>query len=159
MSAEKKIEMIKSLMERDESVDALEDSIRWAKNLFRSRPKERSTVRKILAALQMSIEPGKPAFGERSAGGAETRQMLFEAGDHAVDVRITRSARRFLVRGQVVGDDVAECSVTFFNERTVREARGDEFGEFQFENVQPGTYRVSVGLSDAEIFIENLEIS
>jgi len=159
MSTEKNIEIIKSLMERDDSVDAPEGSVRWAKNLFRTRAKEPGTVRKILAALQIDMKAGKPIAGERSAGMTEARQLLFQAGDHAVDVRITRSAKRFLIRGQILGEGVAGCSVTFFSDRVVHETRSDEFGGFQIENVEPGAYRLSVGLADAEIFIENLEIS
>ena len=159
MSTEKNIEIIKSLMERDDSVDAPEGSVRWAKNLFRTRAKEPGTVRKILAALQIDMKAGKPIAGERSAGMTEARQVLFQAGDHAVDVRIARSAKRCLIRGQILGAGVADCSVTFFSDRVVHETRSDEFGGFQIENVEPGAYRLSVGLMDAEIFIENLEIS
>ena len=96
-NSEKQIlEEIINLMMKDDSADAPEDAVKWSKNLFRTRaaaePKK-SLVQKVLAILQMDLAPNKAAFGERSAGTAQERQMLFQAGEsNAVDLRIRHAA-------------------------------------------------------------------
>ena len=67
MNSEKKIEEIVRLMQRDDSMDAPQESVKWAKNLFRGRIAESGTsfVRRVIAVLQMDLS-GKwvvPATG------------------------------------------------------------------------------------------------
>src|ERR1044072_2344307 len=94
------LEEIVSLMQRDESVDAPQDAIKWSKNLFRTRAAEpkKSFVQKILAVLQVDLAPNKAACGERSAAAAQERQMLFEAGDNGIDLRIKETEKGFVVK-------------------------------------------------------------
>jgi len=90
LMSERKIEKIINLMQTDDSADAPTDSVRWAKNLFAARavmPKK-SIVQKVLAVLQINLSPNKAAFGERSASATQARQMLFQAGENALDLRI-----------------------------------------------------------------------
>src|SRR5690606_32795815 len=105
MNPEKNIKLITDLMERDDSVDAPADSIKWAKNMFRARVPARSAsvVERVIAVLTADLSGGTPVFGERSAGSAAARQMLFEAGQAAVDLRITSKGRMANIRGQVIG--------------------------------------------------------
>ena len=94
------INKIVSLMETDSSVDAPTDAIKWAKNIFRTRAVEpkKSLVQKVLAVLQIDLSPNKAAFGERSASGAQARQMLFQAGDNSIDLRIAETEKGFNLR-------------------------------------------------------------
>ncbi|HSI88970.1 MAG TPA: hypothetical protein VK918_07925, partial [Pyrinomonadaceae bacterium] len=86
MNSHENIKKIAELMERDGSVDAPQDSIKWAKNIFRSRMPSTapSALRRIVALLHVDLLPGRQAFGERSAGATKARQMLFQAEDAAV---------------------------------------------------------------------------
>src|SRR5436190_23459196 len=104
------------LMQTDQSADAPADSIKWTKNLFRTRaaaPK-RFLGQKVLAVLQMDLAPHKAAFGERSATSSETRQMLFSAGEHRIDLRIAKVKRGLTISGQILGEgaDRAEIRLT-----------------------------------------------
>ncbi len=74
------------------------DSVKWAKNIFRTRAAEpkRSFAQKVLGVLQMDLSPDKPAYGERSASAGQVRQMLFGAGENSIDLRITKNRKRFI---------------------------------------------------------------
>ena len=150
------IEKIIQLMETDDSVDAPADAIKWSKNLFKSRSKESAPgiVEKIVAVLREELVPGSVAFGERSGSGAAARQMLFDAGDLSIDLRISGSGNRFSVRGQVLGQD-AESATVIIDEHA---APIDEFGSFLVEDLEAGTYDIELRLSDKEITIERISI-
>lgn len=150
------INRIVHLMETDRSTDAPPDAIRWSKNLFRARADapERSVVQKILAALQIDLAPGKAAFGERSAAPAQTRQMLFSAGENSIDLRITKTEKGFDLRGQIMGDGFGNCAI----ELGKFETASNELSEFSFSEIPAGVYDLTVRAGEAEIVIENLEI-
>ena len=106
------INKIIHLMQTDDSADAPADSVKWAKNIFRTRAAEpkKSLVQKVLAVLQMDLSGAQPAFGERSASASQTRQMLFQAGDNSIDLRISKSEKGLLVQGQILGEGFAGAS-------------------------------------------------
>ena len=160
MSTEKKLQQIIDLMQRDDSVDAPADSIRWASNLYRTRATEpkKSFVQKIAAVLQMEITPNKPAFGERSASTSQVRQMLFKAADNAVDIRIEPKGKVFSVRGQILGEGLSGASVRLFNDARGLDTAANEIGEFEFENVKPGEYELVVTGESVEITLKTLGI-
>lgn len=153
-STDKNIEKIIRLMQTDNSVDAPEDSIRWSKNLFRSKQKEPSTLEKIKAVLKIDLAPGKAVFGERS-GAAEARQMLFEAGSRAVDLRISERKDGFEIRGQVLGDGFEKCEVSL----GVYLSRANDLSEFRLTGVGAGTYTLILSSGKEAIELEGLEIS
>jgi len=145
-----------SLMRRDDSVDAPQDAVKWSKNIFRARAVEpkKSLVQKVLAVLQMDLSPNKAAFGERSAGVGQERQMLFSAGENGIDLRIKEDDKGFIVRGQILGEGFAGASIKFGE----MEANIDETGEFSFADVPTGKYDMTLKTGETEITIENLEI-
>ena len=151
------INKIAHLMETDRSVDAPPDAIKWAKNLYRTRaaePKE-TLVQRIAAVLQIDLAPGKAAPGERSASSAEARQMLFSAGKNSIDVRIVKIEKGSNVRGQILGESFAGCTVKLGEFETV----SNELGEFSFAEIPAGKYDLTLRTNQAEIVIENLEIN
>ncbi len=141
-------------MQTDDSVDAPADSIKWSKDLFRTRQKQPSAVERIKAALKIDIAPGTAVFGERS-GTAEARQMLFEAGDRAVDLRIKPEAEGYTVQGQALGEGFENFTATM----AAIVVSSNEQGEFAFEGIKSGTYDLSLNNGDEEIVIEGIEIS
>jgi hypothetical protein len=161
MSTEKNIQNIIDLMQRDDSVDAPADSIRWANNLFRTRSAERkpSFVKKLAAVLQMEIAPNKPAFGERSASASVARQMLYRADDHAIDIRIEKAKKGFTVRGQVLGDGFANATAHLFDDGRRFEANVGDTSEFRFENVPAGRYDLMLRAREVEITLKAIDIS
>jgi len=150
------INKIVYLMETDDSIDAPGDSIKWAKNIFRTRSAQpsKSIVQKVLAVLQMDLLPNKAAFGERSASAAKSRRMLFQAGDNGIDLRISASGKDFALRGQILGEGFADCTIRLGDFET----NSNELSEFSFFNIPGGKYDLTLQSGETEITIENLDI-
>lgn len=145
------------LMQTDRAEDAPQDSIKWAKNIFRARAAEpkKSFAQKVLAVLQMDLSPDRAAFGERSASAAQARQMLFTAGENAVDLRISETEKGFLeIQGQILGENFANCAVSLGDFET----RANELSEFKFSGVSAGNYDLTFKTDEAEIIAENLSL-
>ncbi len=154
--SERQIEKIINLMQTDDSTDAPTDAVRWAKNIFLTRavaPKK-SIVQKVLAVLQMDLSPNRAAFGERSASALQARQMLFQAGENALDLRISESENGFRVNGQILGEGFANAVVVIGEFET----KTNETSEFGFPNIPQGNYDVHLQSGEMEIVIENLEL-
>lgn len=150
------INEIINLMQTDDSVDAPQDALKWSKNIFRTRavqPKQ-SFVQKILAVLQMDLSPNTAAFGERSAGAAQERQMLFQAGESGIDLRIKEDEKGFAVRGQILGEGFTGTTVRLGDFETTT----SELSEFSFSDVPGGVYDMTLVAGETEITVKNLEI-
>lgn len=160
MSTEKNLQKIVDLMQRDDSVEAPADSIRWASNLFRTRAVEKkpSLVKRIAAVLQMEIAPNRPAFGERSATASQVRQMLFKADANAIDLRIEPLKKGFVVHGQVLGDGFIDASVILSDDVHKFETNASATSEFRFENVPPGRYELTIRGGDIEVSLLAINI-
>lgn len=144
------------LMQRDESTDAPHEAIKWSKNIFRTRAIEpkKSFVHKLLAVLQMDLAPHKAAFGERSAGTSEERQMLFEAGENGIDLRIKETENGFTLKGQILGENFSNSIVKLGD----LETKTNELSEFSFTDVSNGKYDLTLQSGETQITVENLEI-
>ncbi|HUR99927.1 MAG TPA: carboxypeptidase-like regulatory domain-containing protein [Pyrinomonadaceae bacterium] len=160
MSTEKNLQNIIELMRRDESVDAPSDSVRWASNLFRTRAPESkpSLVKKLAAVFQMEIAPNKPAFGERSASAAAVRQILYTAGDNAIDIRIEKAKRAFNLRGQVLGEGLTKAVVSIVGSDNSYEIDINETGEFRLDGMPAGSYEITIRSVELEITLKAFEI-
>ena len=156
-SEEQIINKIVALMQSDNSVDAPQDAIKHAKNIFRTRAVEpkKSIVERILAVLQMDLLQGQSAFGERSASISAVRQMFFQAGGNAIDLRITQTEEGLNLHGQILGEGFANSKVKL-NEF---ETTANELSEFKFSGVSNGTYSLILQTEDKEIVVESLELN
>jgi negative regulator of replication initiation len=101
-TSDREIEQIIRLMRRDASYDAPEDAVRWSKNIFRSKAaaQRKSLIERVAAVLQIDLSPNRAAFGERSASAGQARQMLFQAGDASLDLRIRQEEKARMCRGR-----------------------------------------------------------
>ena len=154
-------ELIQQLMQRDDSLDAPAGSVNWAKNLFRARAAEpkRSLVEKVLAVLQIDLSPQRAAFGERSAGAGAVRQMLFDAGENSIDLRIRGSKGVFEIHGQVLGMGFAGGEVELAGAGTSFKARLNETSEFKLAGIAAGSYTFTAGSDEKELVIEGLDLN
>jgi len=148
------------LMQTDESFDAPQDAIQWSKNIFRSRVAEpkKSVVERFLAVLQMDLSPNRAAFGERSASASQVRQMLFQAGDNGIDLRIKQDEKGLNVQGQILGEGFANGSIIISSESGSFEAQTNHLSEFEFAEIPNGEYTVRVRGGEKEIVVERLEL-
>ncbi|MDQ3750613.1 MAG: hypothetical protein M3367_16590 [Acidobacteriota bacterium] len=153
---EQEINRIIYLMQQDKSVDAPTDAIRWAKNIFLTRAVEpkKSMIERVLAVLQMDLSPNRAAFGERSAFASQARQMLFQAGENALDIRIAKTEKGFFMHGQVLGEGFANCIVKLGELETM----ANENSEFKFMELPTAKYDLIVRSGEQEIVVESLEL-
>ena len=157
---EQKIEQIIQRMLTDRSTDAPVDALRYAKNLYRTRavsPKA-SIIQRVLAVMQVDLAPNKAAFGERSAAGAQARQMLFDAGENAVDLRVTAVKAGFDIRGQILGDGFENGDIEITDNEISTKVKIDQASGFKVSSLRSGKYTVTVRCKNAEIVLEQLEL-
>jgi len=154
-------ELIQQLMQRDDSLDAPHDSVNWAKNLFRARAAEpkSSLVKKVMAVLQIDLSPQRTAFGERSAGSAQARQMLFDAGDNSIDLRIREDKGVFEIHGQILGAGFAGGEVELTGAGSGFKAILSETSEFKLAGVAGGNYTFTARNDEKELVIEGLDLN
>lgn len=155
---EQKLEHIIRRMQTDKSVDAPADVVKYVKNLYRSRvaQPQTSAIRRFVAALKMELSPDRAAFGERSGSASATRQILFEAGDNAVDLRIAKSGKNFDIRGQILGPGFSGCDAILAGDEGSMKSTIDENSGFQFNQIKTGEYSLTIKSDQSEIFIEQL---
>ncbi|MFN6964645.1 MAG: hypothetical protein ACK4S4_12890 [Pyrinomonadaceae bacterium] len=164
---EDNLEKIIELMRTDDSVDAPAASISWAKELFRPRAiearlesRQGSAIRKIFATLTAELGGRRPAFGERSAGAAAERQMLFSANEFAIDLRVRPAkGKRFDLAGQILGPVSSAATVTLSAEGFESVATVSDASEFEFRKIPAASYELTVRDADGgEIVIPGLDI-
>ena len=155
---EKRLDEIIRLMETDDSVDAPKDSITWAKNLYRTRQTDPSLITRLVATLQMDLSPGKAAFGERSGSTGTARQMLFNAGENAIELRVLPEASKAQLQGQVLGEGFSGAELTLSGSDIFRRTVIGELSEFEMADVPKGYYTLTIRSSEKEIVIEDVDI-
>ena len=143
----------------DRTPDAPADTIKWAKDHFRTRVAEQPAglLQRIKAAVTVNIAPGELAFGERSGNAGQARQMLFEAGENAIDLRITAIEDKFDVRGQILGVGFENAEIRLSGAANYT-ARADDMATFIFTDVAAGDYDVTVSGTRTEIVVEELTL-
>lgn len=106
----------------------------------------------------------QPAFGVRSAGTSEERQLVY--GTNAADIVLNIRPRggRLDLDGQIFPADEAEpgpFGVQLLDEggTEVAVSAADDLGEFAFESVAPGTYQILASNERVEILILPVELS
>ncbi len=153
-----RIEHIIRRMLTDRSVDAPADAIKYAKNLYRTRAAEpkASIVSRVLAVMRVDLAPNRAAFGERSATGGQARQMLFDAGENAVDLRVTAVKNGFDIQGQILGDGFEKGEIEIANEQNSIKAAIDEMSRFSISGLPGGEYSLTIKVDNTEIFIEQV---
>jgi hypothetical protein len=155
---EQKLEHIIKRMQADSAVDAPADAIHYAKNLFRARMTEpaKSVFERVLAVIKMDLAPNRAAFGERSAGQGQARQMLFDTGDNAIDLRIKAVDKGFDIRGQILGSGFENGEVEIAYGDQTYTATASETSEFRLTNIPAGKYGLSIRGGEKELYIEEL---
>ena len=156
--SEQQLEHIIRRMQTDKAVDAPADSILYAKNLFRTRAAApaRSVFERVAATLKIDLAPGRAAFGERSSGEGQARQMLFDTGENAVDIRVTATDKGFDIRGQVLGTGFATAEVAISNDHGSYKATTTETSEFSLASITAGEYSLAIQGDEIELYIKEL---
>jgi hypothetical protein len=104
-------------------------------------------IRAVLSFDSWTVSP--LASGLRSMP-TQTRHLLFSAQGRDVDLRINPSANTFMLSGQVLGPDefgaleLARNDEQSVGSRSVRVVTFNRFGSFSIDDVEPGTYCVTL---------------
>lgn len=155
---EKLHEHIIQRMQSDCSVDAPANALHYAKNLFRTMAAKPSMLKRIIAVLNIDLAPNQPALGERSGADGQIRQMLFDADEYAIDMRIKEAGNAFNLRGQVLGYGFENGVVELTDPAGSIIERLDEFSEFTISNIASGEYSLVVRGTGSEIFVEKFTL-
>jgi hypothetical protein len=91
------------------------------------------------------------------AGQPPARQMLFDAGEYDVDLRIAPSANAWTVSGQVLGQR-ASGQVELRGPATVVQTELIALNRFRLPPIPAGRYLLSLHLDAADIEIADLEV-
>lgn len=157
---EQKLNHIISRMQADTAIDAPVDVLKYTKRLFRTKAVEpkMSVVQRVLAVMTMDLAPNRAAFGERSAAGAQARQILFDSGDNAIDLRVTGVENGFEIRGQLLGGGFEDGTATLTSGSSSVNVVIDAIGGFRYENIAAGEYSLVIASNTQEITIEQIVI-
>jgi hypothetical protein len=149
--------------------DAPEPVIQRALALFqRQRPARVASglLLRIVAALTFDSGVASPlSFGMRSTDCA-TRQLLFSAGGHDVDLRICPADdnrglanTEWVLAGQVLGPETGG-TVLVADSSGVEIARVtlSELGEFRLPALSPGSYTVTLKLGETTIVLPAVQV-
>lgn len=150
------------LMRTDESADAPRDVLASAVGLFRARgagrPGVRSLVERLVATLTFDSSRVAPAFGVRSSGPAsDSRQLIFNAGPHDIDLRLARRASGWSISGQVLGE-CAGGSVRAEGDAGEAAAELNDLCEFALPELPEGSYSLLLTLPGVEVEVQGIEL-
>ena len=154
------LKKVVDLMQTDEAEDAPPEIVSSALNLFRSRAttKKSSLRQRIVATISFDSLRMSPAYGVRSASQGVARQMLFNAGECDLDLRLTQSGETWNVAGQVLGQECAGGQIELVSETTKAQADFNDQCEFTIAAVPAGSYQLHLRLPDLEIEVPQIEL-
>ena len=148
------------LMQTDEAEDAPPESVSRAINIFRSRAAatKPSLGRRVVAIISFDSFQMSPAYGVRSANQGSARQMLFNAGECDLDLRITQSGEAWNILGQILGQECAGGQIELVGETAKAQADFNDQCEFTIADIPAGSYQLHLRLPDLEIEIPPIEL-
>ncbi len=113
--------------------------------------------RKIRAILRLDSQNLAPSFGFRSAGAANSRQLLFFAGDGTLDLRITPQKADWIISGQILGQ-ICDGKVELKSDTVNLETEFDSQCEFALPPIPKGTYRLRLYSESFDVEVPDLVI-
>jgi hypothetical protein len=159
------LERVLGLMRSDSSVDAPPALVARAKRLFQVQPPAaRPSLRQRIAAVLSFDSAATPlAFGMRT-GVAGERQLLFNAGELDVDLRIAPSSASlpggqagWALSGQILGADGGR-QIELRGPAGTATAAINALGEFTLAPVAAGAYTLTLQLDDLDLDLPTLEV-
>lgn len=145
-----------NLLQTDTSEDAPPAVITRALALLRPVHPIMEVLQRIWATLRFDSAQMTPALGLRS-GQAQARQLLFQADDLDLDLRVTPSGSGWAVSGQVLGPTTAGL-VELQGSTATTDTLLDDLGEFTLPSVPPGVYTLVLRFPSREVGIAALDI-
>ncbi len=127
-----------------------------AKRLIRQVARPASLRQRLTAHLQFDSAHAPLAFGMRSAA-AGPRQLVFDAGDYTIDLRLRPAGAQLSLQGQVLGTP-ALGSAQLSGAGASYAAELNSTSSFAMPPVQPGSYTLILALDTVDITIPDLQL-
>jgi hypothetical protein len=150
------------LMRTDDSQDAPPHVISRAVRIFRTERLSQATavraggpLRRLVATLRFDSARQAYALGQR-AGQTSARELLYEAGDRTIELRLDRAQTGWSVGGQVLGTCAGGEALIERDGFTAR-TELNELCEFSLPHVGEGIYLLILRLDDVEVEVPGLE--
>lgn len=126
-------------------------------NIYHRRPvPDAAPVKKASGLGFLVFDDWAMALNERYSG-LDSRQMLFRVGDYDLDIRIEFMAGKCRLSGQIL-PGVGEATITLSSPINAFTTAISEFGEFEFEPVEPGAYSIVISGGGEELRIEEVPL-
>jgi hypothetical protein len=148
------LEHLIGLMRNDTSVDAPADQIARVVGLFHQRGNR--APRRLVARMRFDSARQPQGIGLRS-GFTAGRQLVFNADDIDLDLRISPAITGWAVAGQLLGN----ChggEVELYGAQGVARATLNQFCEFKLPPIQAGVYTLTLHLEGTDLEIADLDI-
>lgn len=157
----REVQQLIKLMQSDQAVDPPSAVTARALRIFRPRvaAPTPSLLQRIVATLQFDTLQRAPAMGLRF-NAAAPRQLLFQAGDYDLDLRLTptENGTTWTVAGQVLGGDKRGGQVKLHSQAHQAQAPLTALNEFVVRALPVGDYTLVIQLADEEIVIESFQV-
>jgi hypothetical protein len=155
------LSQILNLAATDESFDFPEDVIQWSVAQFKAASSTAPSRMQILAKLVFdNLLPAQAMEVRSTAPPAGIRQMLYNAGNYDVDIRIEQlpDLNSFHLIGQIMaaentGAQLEGLIVRLTGGASDASAVTDARGMFHLRSIKPGEYDLSINLPEGDLVI------
>jgi hypothetical protein len=153
-----------NLTATDESFDFPEDVIHWSVAQFKAASASAPSKMQILAKLVFdNLLPARAIEVRSTAPAAGTRQMLYNAGNYDVDIRIEQlpDMNSFHLIGQIMaagdaGSALAGLTVRLTGRANDASAVTDAHGMFHLRRIQPGEYDLIINVPEGDLVLNGI---
>ncbi|MFL5807516.1 MAG: anti-sigma factor family protein [Roseiflexaceae bacterium] len=149
-----RLQRLIGLMRTDDSVDAPADLIARAVRVFHQRVAP--LPQRLVAMMRFDSARQPQGIGIRS-GFTGGRQLVFNAGDIDLDLRLSPVATGWVVSGQLLGSSQGG-EVELHGPQGAARATLNQLCEFKLLPVEPGLYTLTLSLDGADLEITDLDI-
>lgn len=139
--------------------DAPEWRVLQAEAIWRPLPAQAAPLlARVLAVLSFDSWVS-PAPALRGVPAEDSRQLLFAAADHDIDLRLASADGAWTIEGQVLGPDASgKVEIGREGDAQPQVTPLDELGAFRCSGLAPGTVRVVLILASVRIELPALQL-
>ncbi|HQX55873.1 MAG TPA: carboxypeptidase-like regulatory domain-containing protein [Pyrinomonadaceae bacterium] len=126
-------------------------------NIFQRRPQSQEPAKLVINIASLIFDDWQTLVHERFSG-FDSRQLLFQAGEFEIDIRIDISGSTCALAGQIF-PELADALIKVESGQYVREVQTSSFGEFYLDSLPVGEYTLSITAGDVSLRIEKVPLT
>lgn len=152
-------ELLASLRDAAALPDAPAAAVHAAIGLWPRPNPVAAALRRLQAVLAFDSWAAGPLAAGLRGGGAAARHLVFSVEGRDVDLRIDATRAGYVLTGQVLGpDEHGRVALARAAGGTPQSSAIDDMGEFAFEPVPAGAYRVTLEWAAALVELPPIEV-